>query len=101
MTIMNKDQLRQFLAQAADQHVASGGEIVRYASPSNPTKIKTGRPYIKPENLKQKEWEEYLQALKDGTYKPLSDEDYQASPRDIQRFQRQRDTRNVKLRELI
>lgn len=97
---MTKDQLRQLLAQATQQHIENGGEIVRYASPSNPTKIKTGTPYRKPDNLKQKEWEEYLAALKDGTYKP-EQEEYQASPRDIQRFQRQRDTRNVKLRELI
>lgn len=97
---MNKDQLRAMLDQATQAHLTGGGQITRYASPSQPNKIKTGRPYIKPENLKQKEWEEYLEALKNGTYVP-QDEPYQASPRDIQRFQRQRDTRNVRLRELI
>jgi hypothetical protein len=97
---MSKDQLRALLAQATEAHLTSGGEIVRYASPSKPSPIKTGSPYRKPDNLKQKEWEDYLQALKDGTYQP-EHEDYQASPRDIQRFQRQRSTKNVKLGELI
>lgn len=97
---MTKEQLRAMLDQATKQHIEQGGSITLYASPSQPNKIKIGSPYIKPENLKQKEWEEYLEALKSGTYVP-QDEQYQASPRDIQRFQRQRDIRNVKLRELI
>lgn len=67
---MSKDQIRAMLAEQVNQYVQQGGEIVRYASLSSmniPEKIKLTNERKIP-NLKQQEWERYLESLQDGTY---------------------------------
>lgn len=56
---MEKGQLRDFLAAKTDDFVASGHEVIRYASPSNPTKIRLGGSR-KVCNLKELAWKDEL-----------------------------------------
>lgn len=59
---MRKDELRAFLAVKTDDFVSNGREIISYASPSNPSKIKLGG-YRKVHNLKELAWRDELQRL--------------------------------------
>lgn len=68
---MNKQELRDFL-EAQSKNVP----VTRYASPENPTKIKLRTAHKVP-NLKQEAWEEYLEQVRSGTYKPVSQEPFQ------------------------
>lgn len=45
------------------EFLARGGEIVRYASPQNPTKIKLGA-HRKIRNLKEEAWQRELDTLR-------------------------------------
>ena len=59
---MRKDELRAFLAAKTDDFVSNGREVVRYALPSNPARIKLGG-YRKVYNLKELAWREELQRI--------------------------------------
>lgn len=59
---MKKDELRAFLAAKTDDFVANGREVIRYASPSKPAKIKLGG-YRKVYNLKELAWRAELQRM--------------------------------------
>ena len=59
---MMKHELRRMLAQKTDDFVANGHEIIRYASPSNPSKIKLGG-HRKVCNLKELAWRDELQRM--------------------------------------
>lgn len=59
---MKKDELRAFLAAKTDDFVANGHEVIRYASPQNPTKIKLGG-FRKVYNLKELAWRDELQRM--------------------------------------
>lgn len=77
---MHKDQLRDLLAKQTERfQTVYGGEIVRYAEKDpNPKRLLDKKPGIKPKNLKQLEWENYLQQVMNGTYQP--DTHYQQRP---------------------
>ncbi len=68
---MNKQELRAFLEAASKDK-----PVTRYASPENPTKIRLATIKKVP-NLRQQGWEEYLEQVKNGTYVPVSHEQYQ------------------------
>lgn len=70
---MKKDELAKLLAAKTEEFQAYGGEVVRYASPENPGPIKLGAAPILPENLRDAEWEKYLQELYSGSYAPDTD----------------------------
>lgn len=59
---MLKHELRTMLAQKVDDFVANGREIIRYASPSEPAKIKLGG-HRKVCNLKELAWRDELQRM--------------------------------------
>lgn len=59
---MRKDELRAFLAAKTEDFVAKGHEVIRYASPSKPTKIKLG-VHRKVYNLKELAWRDELQRM--------------------------------------
>jgi hypothetical protein len=70
---MKKEELAKLLAEKAEEFKAYGGEVVRYASPEKPNKIKLGAAPVLPDNLRDAEWEKYLQELYSGTYAPDTD----------------------------
>lgn len=75
---MSKEALRAMLAHETERYEQIyGGEVTRYASPENVKPILNQKPGKKPTNLKQAEWEKYLAELEAGTYKPVSQEDFQ------------------------
>lgn len=68
--VQTKQDLRAMLDEQVRQYQSRGNEITRYASLSScnlPEKIKL-TTYYKPVNLKQQEWDEYLNSIKNGTY---------------------------------
>lgn len=73
---MKKDELAKLLAAKTEEFQTYGGEVVRYASPENPNKIKPSVPPLVPkrgENQREDEWENYLKELYSGTYAPDTD----------------------------
>lgn len=56
---MEKGQLRALLAAKTHDFVANGHEVIRYASPTNPAKIRLGG-FRKVYNLKELAWKNEL-----------------------------------------
>lgn len=83
--LQTKQDLRTMLEAMTQQFQAQGHEIIRYASLAScglPEKIKTGAPQVKIVNLKQQEWDEYLESIKNGSYQADS---YKQEPLEITR----------------
>lgn len=71
MVKVKKSDLTKLLKERTEEFLTYGGEVVRYASPSNPTPIKTGStPIIPTVNLRAEEWEKFISELESGTYVP-------------------------------
>jgi len=60
---MDKATLSQHLERETQRYLQGGGEVIRYASPKNPTKIKLGA-YRPIHNLKEEAWRAELERLK-------------------------------------
>ena len=63
---MDKAKLAQYLEREIQRYLQGGGEVIRYASPSKPTKIKLGA-YRPTHNLKEEAWRAELDRLKSET----------------------------------
>jgi len=60
---MNKAALAQLLERETQRFIETGGEVVRYASPQHPSKIKLGA-YRPIHNLKEEAWQAELEKLR-------------------------------------
>lgn len=63
---MDKATLSQHLERETQRYLQGGGEVIRYASPQNPTKIKLGA-YRPIHNLKEEAWRAELDRLRQAT----------------------------------
>lgn len=70
---MKKEDLAKLLKVKTEEFQTYGGQIVRYASRMNPDPIKLGAPPVIPENLRDAEWQKFIDELKAGTYCPDTD----------------------------
>lgn len=76
LTKLQKAELAELLAQKTEEFKLLVGQPTLYAPKDpNPKPLKLGAPPVVPENLRDKEWQEYIEQLSAGTYAP--DTDYQ------------------------
>lgn len=75
MNFRSKAELQEYLERQKERFFnVYGGEVVRHASPENPPQIQLGRHHAVP-NLVEQGFQEYLEQLRQGTYRP--DTNYQ------------------------
>lgn len=70
MVKVDKSNLAKLLKERTEEFLTYGGEVVRYASPSNPAPIKLGAPVVPTANLREEEWQKFITELESGTYVP-------------------------------
>ena len=61
---MNKQALAELLAAKTEEFTQQGREVIRYASPEKPSKIKLGS-HRKIPNLKEQAWQTELAKLRE------------------------------------
>lgn len=60
---MHTSSVRTLIEERTQDFLARGGEIVRYASPSNPSRIRLGS-HRRVRNLKEEAWQRELSELR-------------------------------------